>query len=124
MTAGDRDEFSYGLGQGEWTPEGGCPEAGAAGPRAVPLERRGQLARAQPRGRTRLGSRIVPLERHGQALQLQQRKFHVTIPLLTSSSGYAILFNMPGYGERLQRPVPHPQSTESSVGLVAWVVWY
>ena len=32
MTAGDRDEFSYGLEQGEWTPEGGCPEAGAAGP--------------------------------------------------------------------------------------------
>ena len=48
VTAGDRDEFSYGLGQGEWTPEGGCPEAGAAGPRAVPLERRGQLARSQP----------------------------------------------------------------------------
>ena len=39
MTAGDKDERIYGLGQGNWTPEGGCPAAGKVGARIVPLER-------------------------------------------------------------------------------------
>ena len=63
MTAGDKDERIYGLGQGNWTREGGCP----AGPQ-----------------------RVVPLERNGQSVKLQQRKFHVRRtpprPLLRRSS--------------------------------------
>jgi hypothetical protein len=53
ITAGNKDEVIYGLGQGNWTNEGGCPAPGAA------------------------GARIVPLERNGQSVNLQQRKFHV-----------------------------------------------
>ena len=75
VTAADKSEVVYGLGQGGWTPEGGCPAGGLAG--AV----------------------IVPLERNGQSVNLQQRKFHVSIPFVTSTAGYGFLFNMPGYGE-------------------------
>jgi alpha-D-xyloside xylohydrolase len=75
VTAGDKDEVIYGLGQGNWTGEGGCPAPGLA------------------------GSRIVPLERNGQRVNLQQRKFHVSIPMITSTAGFALLWNMPGYGE-------------------------
>ena len=74
VTAADKSEVVYGLGQGGWTPEGGCPAAGAA------------------------GAAIVPLERNGQTVKLQQRKFHVSIPFLSSTAGYGFLFNMPGYG--------------------------
>jgi alpha-D-xyloside xylohydrolase len=81
VTAGDADEVVYGLGQGNWTNEGGCPAAGAA------------------------GARIVPLERNGQAVDLMQRKFHVSIPFVYSTGGYGFLFNMPGYG--LVRIGPH-----------------
>ena len=63
VTAGDADEVVYGLGQGNWTNEGGCPAAGLA------------------------GSRIVPLERNGQRVNLQQRKFHVSIPFVYSTAG-------------------------------------
>ena len=39
LTPGDATERIYGLGQGNWTAEGGCP----SGPqRVVPLERNGQ----------------------------------------------------------------------------------
>ena len=76
VTAGDdKNEVVYGLGQGGWTPEGGCPAGGAA------------------------GAAIVPLERNGQSVNLQQRKFHVSIPFIHSTAGYGFLFNMPGYGE-------------------------
>jgi len=75
VSAGDANEVIYGLGQGNWTPEGGCPAAGLA------------------------GARIVPLERNGQRVNLQQRKFHVSIPFLYSTAGYGFLFNMPGYGD-------------------------
>ena len=71
VVAGAKDEVAYGLGQGNWTEEGGCP----TGPQ-----------------------RVVPLERNGQTVNLQQRKFHVSIPFLYSSAGYGFLFNMPGYG--------------------------
>jgi len=74
VTAGDADEVTYGLGQGNWTDEGGCPAEGMD------------------------GSRIVPLERNGQSVNLMQRKFHVSIPFLYSNTGYGFLFNMPGYG--------------------------
>ena len=71
VTAGDKNERIYGLGQGGWTQEGGCP----AGPQAV-----------------------VPLERNGQTVALQQRKYHVSIPFVYSSAGYGFLFNMAGAG--------------------------
>lgn len=61
VTAGDKSEVIYGLGQGGWTPEGGCPAHGLA------------------------GAAIVPLERNGQSVNLQQRKFHVSIPFVTST---------------------------------------
>ena len=52
MTAGDKDERIYGLGQGNWTGLAGC----ATGVPQV----------------------VVPLERNGQTVELLQRKFHVT----------------------------------------------
>ena len=52
--------------QGNWTDEGGCPAAGLA------------------------GARIVPLERNGQKVNLQQRKFHISIPFLYSTAGCAV----------------------------------
>jgi hypothetical protein len=72
VTAGDKDEVIYGLGQGGWTPEGGCPAGGMG------------------------GAKIVPLERNGQSVNLQQRKFHVSIPTIVSTAGFGFLFNMPG----------------------------
>ena len=71
VAAGDATERIFGLGQGNWTQEGGCP----SGPQ-----------------------RVVPLERNGQTVNLQQRKFHVSIPWAYSTAGYGLLFNMPGYG--------------------------
>lgn len=71
IKAGDPHERIYGLGQGEWTAEGGCPSG---------------------------EQRVVPLLRNGQSLLLQQRKFHVAIPFVYSSARYGFLFNMPGYG--------------------------
>ena len=38
VVAGDKSEVVYGLGQGNWTPEGGCPAPGLRGARIVPLE--------------------------------------------------------------------------------------
>lgn len=61
LAPGDRHERLYGLGQGNWTQEGGCP----AGLQAV-----------------------LPLERNGQTVGLQQSKFHVTIPFIYSTAGY------------------------------------
>jgi len=75
VAAGNAHEVVYGLGQGNWTDEGGCPAKGLA------------------------GARIVPLERNGQRVNLQQRKFHVSIPFVYSTAGYGFLFNMPGYGD-------------------------
>ena len=72
MTAGDKDERIYGLGQGNWTGLSGC----ASGVPQV----------------------VVPLERNGQTVELLQRKFHVTIPFAYSTAGYGVVFNMPGYG--------------------------
>jgi hypothetical protein len=49
-TRPDEPERIFGLGQGNWTAEGGCPSG---------------------------EQRVVPLIRNGQAVNLQQRKFHV-----------------------------------------------
>lgn len=68
------DERIVGLGQGGWSLDGPCPN----GPQD--------------------GAAVVPVQRNGQTLNLQQRKFQVTIPFAASSSGYGFLFNMPGYG--------------------------
>ena len=66
LAPGDATERIYGLGQGNWTAEGGCP----SGPQ-----------------------RVVPLERNGQRVQLQQRKFHVSIPYVYSTAGYGFLYH-------------------------------
>jgi alpha-D-xyloside xylohydrolase len=71
MRAALATERIFGLGQGNWTAEGGCPSG---------------------------VQRVVPLLRNGQRVNLQQRKFHVSIPFVYSTAGYAFLFNMPGYG--------------------------
>ena len=75
MSAGDeKGERVYGMGQGNWTCDGGC----ATGCPQV----------------------VVPLARNGQTIELLQRKFHVTIPFAysTGSGGYGVLMNMFGYG--------------------------
>jgi alpha-D-xyloside xylohydrolase len=72
LVAGDSSEKIFGLGQGNWTKEGGCAS-----------------------GSTQY---VVPYERNGQMLKLQQRKFHVTIPFAYSTAGYGFLWNMPGAG--------------------------
>ena len=78
LTAGDSSERIYGLGQGGW-----------AGPQASWIPAGTQT--------------IVPLERNGQEINLQQTKYHVTIPfaLSTTSGGqtYGFLWNMPGAGK-------------------------
>lgn len=71
LKPGDTSEQIYGLGQGKWTREGGCPSG---------------------------EQRVVPLKRNGQEVNLQQRKFHVSIPFAYSTAGYGFLFNMGGYG--------------------------
>lgn len=71
LNPGNTNEHIYGLGQGNWTGEGVCPSG---------------------------EQRIVPLKRNGQAVNLQQRKFHVSIPFAYSTAGYGFLFNMGGYG--------------------------
>ena len=72
LAAGDASERLYGLGQGEWNkPPGGCP----SGPQHV-----------------------VPQARNGQTINLLQTKFHIAVPTMVSSAGYAFVFNMPGYG--------------------------
>lgn len=72
-TAGDAQERLFGLGQGGWTGEAsvGCPVGNQS---------------------------VIPLQRNGQTVFLQQRKFHVSIPFVYSTAGYAFLYNMPGYG--------------------------
>jgi alpha-D-xyloside xylohydrolase len=72
-TAGDANERFFGLGQTNWTnnDDNGCPSG--------------------------LNS-IVPLQRNGQTINLQQTKFHVSIPFVYSTAGYGFLYNMPGYG--------------------------
>ena len=73
-TAGDdKSERFFGLGQTSWTEndDNGCP----VGPQ-----------------------RVVPLQRNGQTVNLQQLKFHVSIPFVYSTAGYGFLYNMPGYG--------------------------
>ena len=91
----DSSELVYGLGQGNWTQEGGCP----SGPQ-----------------------RVVPLERNGQMLKLQQRKFHVTIPFAYSSLGYGFLFNMPGAGTvTVGEKGGMAWTQEAALGLDFWV---
>ena len=70
-TPGDTSERIFGLGEGNFTNEGGCPSG---------------------------EQRVVPLQRNGQRMLLLQRKFFITIPFAYSSSGYGLLFNMPGKG--------------------------
>ena len=41
---------------------------------------------------------MVPLERNGQRVELQQRKFHVSIPYAYSTAGYGLLYHMFGAG--------------------------
>ena len=71
--AGNAQERFFGLGQTNWTDndDNGCPEG---------------------------NNTIVPLQRNGQRINLQQTKFHVSIPFVYSTAGYGLLFNMPGYG--------------------------
>lgn len=73
----DSDERIYGLGQGNWTTQGGAA---------------GGCATGDPQ-------RVVPLERNGQTVDLLQRKFHVSIPFAYSTGGYGFLWNQPGYGQ-------------------------
>ena len=71
--AGNSEERFFGLGQTSWTDndDNGCP----------------------------LGQQhVVPLQRNGQTINLQQTKFHVSIPFVYSTAGYGFLYNMPGYG--------------------------
>lgn len=97
LVAGVPDERIFGLGQGNWTAEGGCPSG---------------------------EQRIVPLLRNGQSVNLQQRKFHVSIPFAYSTAGYAFLFNMPGYGRvdvgALGEGGMHWRA-EATLGLDFWV---
>ena len=78
LTAGDKSERIYGLGQGGW-----------AGPKASWIPSGPQA--------------IVPLERNGQEINLQQTKYHVTIPFALSTTGggqsYGFLWNMPAAGK-------------------------
>jgi hypothetical protein len=102
LTAGDSSERIYGLGQGGWTkPPSWIP----SGPQI-----------------------IVPLERNGQELNLQQTKFHVTIPfaLSTTSNGqsYGFLWNMPGAGKVTVGEAGTGGSlwtAEASLGIDIWV---
>ena len=75
-TAGNPQERIFGLGQGGWTGERplSCP--------TLPVT-------------TQV---VVPLQRNGQTINLQQRKFHVSIPFVYSTAGYGLLYHMPGYG--------------------------
>ena len=75
-SAGDAQERIFGLGQGGWTGEApvGCP--------TLPVTTQA----------------VVPLQRNGQTINLQQRKFHVSIPFAYSSAGYGFLYHQPGYG--------------------------
>jgi alpha-D-xyloside xylohydrolase len=80
LAAGDATERIYGLGQGGWA---------------------GYKASWEPYP---VGNQsIVPLERNGQTINLQQKKYHITIPfaLSTTSGGqsYGFLWNMPGAGQ-------------------------
>jgi hypothetical protein len=102
LTAGDSSERIYGLGQGGWTKP----------PSWIP---------SGPQG-------IVPLERNGQELDLQQTKFHVTIPfaLSTTSNGqsYGLLWNMPGAGKVTVGEAGAGGShwtAEASLGIDIWV---
>ena len=74
LTAAQKEERIFGLGQGNWT-NYGSPGCATKGP-----------------------ERVVPLERNGQTVGLQQEKFHVTIPFAYSTAGYGFLWNMPGQG--------------------------
>ena len=102
LTAGDNSERIYGLGQGGWTkPPSWIPQ----GPQA-----------------------LVPLERNGQELDLQQTKFHVTIPwaVSTTSGGqtYGFLWNMAGAGTVAvgEAGTGGMQWTaEASLGIDVWV---
>ena len=75
-SAGNKSERIFGLGQGGWTGEGclGCPTL----PPSTQM--------------------VIPLQRNGQWVNLQQRKFHVSIPFVYSTAGYGLLYHMPGYG--------------------------
>jgi alpha-glucosidase (family GH31 glycosyl hydrolase) len=74
-TAGNKQERIFGLGQGGWTADcEGCPTL----PPSTQIK--------------------VPLQRNGQWVSLRQSKFHVAIPFVYSSSGYGLLYHMPGYG--------------------------
>ena len=75
-TAGNPSERIFGLGQGGWTGEKpvSCP--------TLPVT----------------SQVVVPLQRNGQTVNLQQRKFHVSIPFAYSTAGYGLLYHMPGYG--------------------------
>jgi alpha-D-xyloside xylohydrolase len=82
VTAGDKSEKLFGLGQGTWSRGNGGLGGGCAS-----------------RGNSSTNTeRVVPLVRNGQTVDLMQRKFHISIPFLYSTAGYGILFNQGGYG--------------------------
>jgi len=100
VTAGDKDEQIYGLGQGDWN--------------------QGSTGCGTPRDK----QVVVPLLRNGQTINLHQRKFFVVIPFAYSTAGYGFLFNMPGYGEVKVGAVGtggHKWSSAADTGLDFWV---
>lgn len=65
---------------------------------------------------------VVPLLRNGQTVNLLQRKFHISIPFIYSSSGYGLLFNHGGYGEvSVDAQGGQSWSQEAALGVDLWV---
>jgi alpha-D-xyloside xylohydrolase len=82
VAPGDKNERLFGLGQGNWSRGNGGTGGGCAS-----------------RGNSSTNTEhVVPLKRNGQTVDLMQRKFHISIPWLYSTSGYGLLFNHGGYG--------------------------
>ena len=100
VTAGDKNERIFGLGQGDWN--------------------QGSTGCGTPRDK----QVVVPLERNGQTIGLHQRKFFVAIPFAYSTAGYGFLFNMPGYGSVSVGAAGtggHAWSSLADTGLDFWV---
>lgn len=102
VTAGNKGERVFGLGQGGWTGEGclGCP--------TLPPSTQ----------------KVIPLQRNGQWINLQQRKFHVSIPFIYSNAGYGLLYHMPGYGNASVGELGTGGSSwrsDAALGLDFWV---
>jgi hypothetical protein len=71
-----------------------CRHPHGPGPRPLQLFCSLSLELLSPSAHSHQVSRNVACVRTPQ--NLQQRKFHVSIPFITSTAGYGFLFNMPG----------------------------